>query len=70
MLHIRLTPLCRLMAILLSAGLALATSGCREEEQLRMIKIEKGTYAGPADEALSPETVDALRQRSAQQRFQ
>lgn len=51
------------------AGLALATQGCREDEQNRPLTYDKGTYQGQPDQRLSPEQVDTLRQRSAGQKF-
>jgi hypothetical protein len=51
------------------AGIALMTQGCREDEQNRPLLYDKGTYEGQPDQALSAEQVDALRQRSARQKF-
>jgi hypothetical protein len=54
------------------AGLALAlvavlaAAGCREEEQGRVTNFDAGVYKGPEDQALDPETVNALRARALQ----
>lgn len=50
-------------------GIALVAQGCREDEQNRPLTYDKGTYQGQPDEALSEEQVEALRQRSAGQKF-
>lgn len=51
------------------AGIALVAQGCREDEQNRPLTYDKGTYQGQPDEALSDQQVEALRQRSAGQKF-
>ena len=51
------------------AGIALLAQGCREDEQNRPLIYDKGTYQGQPDEALRDQQVEALRQRSAGQRF-
>lgn len=43
-------------------------AGCRESEENRAIKLEKGGYAGPEDTALSEEQLRALRARGNQQK--
>ena len=50
-------------------GIALVAQGCREDEQNRPLTYDKGTYQGQPDEALGEEQVEALRQRSAGQKF-
>lgn len=50
-------------------GIALVAQGCREDEQNRPLTYDKGTYQGQPDEALSDQQVEALRQRSAGQKF-
>jgi len=50
-------------------GLA-ALGGCREEEENRALKTQKGVYEGPSDTALTPEQQRSLRQRGMNQRFQ
>ena len=50
-------------ALLLIAG-CVALSGCREEEQGRILSFEKGTYLGKEDEKLPAEQRDALKQRA------
>jgi len=47
----------------------LAVTGCREDEQDRVLLFEKGTYLGRPDQALSDEQADLLRQRGAGQKF-
>ena len=51
-------------AILLVAA---ALAGCREEEQGRALIPDKGTYAGPADTALTKAQTDQLTDRAALQ---
>lgn len=51
-------------------GLALvatALSGCREEEQDRVLLLEPGVYQGQEDSALSEATEEELRQRTRNQ---
>jgi hypothetical protein len=50
-------------------GMALAAQSCREDEQDRPLLYDKGAYQGQPDQTLSGEQVDALRQRSASQKF-
>lgn len=47
---------------LLAAALALA--GCREGEQGRVMRYQKGTYLGPTEAPLTNEVRDALRLRA------
>ena len=54
---------------LVTAGLAIIAQGCREDEQNRLLIYDKGTYQGQQDEGLTEKQVDALRQRSAGQKF-
>jgi hypothetical protein len=54
---------------LVIAGLAVIAQGCREDEQNRLLIYDKGTYQGQQDEGLTEKQVDALRQRSAGQKF-
>jgi hypothetical protein len=51
--------------VLAGAGVVamLLLSGCREEEQGRILGYEKGVYLGRPDTALSDSTRDDLRQR-------
>lgn len=56
-------------AFLALVGIVLAVQGCREDEQNRPLLYDKGSYRGQPDPPLSDEQVDALRQRSAGQRF-
>ncbi len=53
------------LAAVLAAGLVL--SACDENEQGRILRYQKGTYLGPADQALSIEQQAALRARSRMQ---
>ncbi len=53
------------LAVVLAAGLVL--SACDENEQGRILRYQKGTYLGPADQALSIEQQAALRARSRMQ---
>lgn len=48
---------------------SLALPGCREEEQDRILLFEKGTYLGPADQALNQAQADDLRRRTLGQKF-
>ncbi len=50
---------------LLAAALALA--GCREGEQGRVMRYQKGAYLGPTEAPLTQEARDALRLRARQQ---
>lgn len=59
----------RLVALTLLAGLA-ALGGCREEEEIRALKTQKGVYEGPSDTALTADQQRNLRQRGMNQRFQ
>ncbi len=54
---------------LVCLALAIALVGCRESEQGRRLDTGKGVYAGAEDQALDPETIDALSLRAEQQRF-
>jgi hypothetical protein len=51
------------------AGIALVAQGCREDEQNRPLLYDKGTYQGQPDPALTDQQVEALRQRTAGQKF-
>ncbi len=53
--------------VFILAGLFL--SGCREDEQNRALKVEKGTYAGKADQALSEEEKRKLQARGYRQKY-
>ena len=48
---------------------SLAVTGCREDEQNRVLLFEKGTYLGRPDQALSEQQADLLRQRGSGQKF-
>ena len=55
-----------LITIGLALTLSLTLSACREEEQGRKLRFEKGTYLGKPDTPLSDETLRALRGRAQQ----
>lgn len=59
----------RMGICLAAAGLALALSACRENEQDRPLTFEKGVYGGKPDQALSEEKRDELRGRTHIQQF-
>ena len=62
----------RLTALLAVAAVVAASLlvGCREEEQGRVLRYEKGTYLGQKDSGLTEEQRNALRARAQQQRGQ
>jgi len=47
---------------------AVALAGCREAEQGRVMRYQKGTYLGPKEAPLSDAVHSVLRQRAEQQR--
>ncbi|MEJ1995599.1 MAG: hypothetical protein P8X75_10370 [Limibacillus sp.] len=53
-----------LLGLVLVAGL---TTGCREEEQDRVLLLEPGVYQGKPDSPLSEATEEELRQRARNQ---
>ncbi|MTI42363.1 hypothetical protein JM93_01751 [Roseibium hamelinense] len=55
-------------AFFLIAALS-ALSACRESEENRPIKLDKGNYEGPADTELTEEQLRELRARGAKQGF-
>ena len=60
----------RAPAIAAALALIATLGGCREAEQGRPLDHEKGVYGGEADEPLTPEARDALRERvKSQGRF-
>jgi hypothetical protein len=62
----QITKLLKIIGVIaLLAGLA----ACRESEENRPIKLEKGSYQGPADQALSDEQKRELRSRGNLQGF-
>ena len=48
---------------------SLAVTGCRDEEQGRVLLFEKGAYLGQPDQALNEGQVGDLRQRGLSQKF-
>lgn len=57
----------RLLLICTSVVAALVLAGCRQEEQGRVLRYDKGSYLGQADTRLSEETLEVLRQRTRNQ---
>lgn len=53
--------------ILVLTGVGL--SACREDEQNRALKIEKGEYAGKVDQGLSEEEQRQLKARGYRQKY-
>ncbi|MDF2096544.1 hypothetical protein [Aquibaculum arenosum] len=59
----------RTFGVLVSLAVAgVLLSACDPEEQDRVLLYEKGTYLGQADEELSPEARQELRNRARYQR--
>ena len=54
---------------MLVTAFGLGLSGCREEEQNRVLNYDKGTYLGPQDQKLSDQKVNELVRRSAHQSY-
>ena len=54
---------------MLVTAFGLGLSGCREEEQNRVLNYDKGTYLGPQDQKLSDQKVNELVRRSAYQSY-
>ena len=54
---------------MLVTAFGLGLSGCREEEQNRVLNYDKGTYLGPQDQKLSDQKVNDLVRRSAYQSY-
>lgn len=52
-----------LKSLVLATALLASLSACRESEEHRQIKLEKGGYAGNPDQALSEDTVRTLQHR-------
>ena len=53
----------------LVTAFGLGLSGCREEEQNRVLNYQKGTYLGAQDQSLSDKKVNDLVRRSAYQSY-
>jgi hypothetical protein len=60
------TPIAAWLAI---TCIAVVMQGCREGEQSRPLLFDKGVYQGQTDQALDDQQVEALRQRTAGQKF-
>lgn len=58
----------RLAAAVVVAGLV-ALTGCREEEQDRVLLFEQGTYQGTPDNTLDDGQVSELRSRAQRQQY-
>ncbi len=59
----------RVVLALAMFGLAIGISACREEERGRPMTKQKGVYEGPADEKLTEDRLEDLRQRASGQKF-
>jgi|TARA_A100001015_G_scaffold219053_1_gene246299 hypothetical protein len=49
------------MLLVMFGALTLTVSGCREEEQNRILSYDKGNYLGQADTALTKDEESALK---------
>lgn len=56
-----------LPAVATLVALALATAGCDQDEQGRVLMYKPGEYLGQPDTELSEDQRDVLRQRAKQQ---
>jgi len=56
--------LTRIGAVLVIGMVTLAVSSCREAEQDRILKYEKGIYLGKADNALNADQLNTLADRT------
>ena len=54
---------------ILVTAFGLGLSGCRDEEQNRVLNYQKGTYLGAQDQSLSDTKVNDLVRRSAYQSY-
>ena len=54
---------------MLVTAFGLGLSGCRDEEQNRVLNYQKGTYLGAQDQSLSDTKVNDLVRRSAYQSY-
>ena len=59
----------RRLAVVVGLLAVAALAGCREQEQGRPLTYEKGVYHGQQDDALSEDTLDALRLRAQRQSY-
>jgi hypothetical protein len=57
------------LAILVAAIGTAALTGCRENEQDRIIRFEQGVYKGNPDTQLDAEQVGELRSRAERQQY-
>lgn len=55
------------LIILLSFGVLFGLTGCKESERDRVLMYQKGTYLGPADEALGDLKIRELQNRTRYQ---
>ena len=58
----------RLAAVAMMAGMVMLT-GCRDEEQDRVLLFEQGNYQGKPDDTLSDDQVSELRSRAMRQQY-
>jgi hypothetical protein len=57
----------RTLTLALLGGTLLATAGCKEAEQNRVLFHEPGVYQGQEDAEIGDETYQELRQRARRQ---
>lgn len=62
----QITTLLKIFGVI---ALLVGLAACRESEENRPIKLEKGNYQGPADQALTEEQQRELRARGRLQGF-
>ncbi len=58
-----------LLAMVVSIVGVAALSGCREDEQDRIMVFEQGTYQGNPDSTLASDQVGELRARAREQQY-
>lgn len=58
----------RLAVVVIVASIA-ALTGCRKEEQDRVLLFEQGTYLGAPDDVLDDGQVSELRSRTQRQQY-
>ena len=59
----------RVVLITCALLVGISLGGCRESEQDRVRELQKGTYLGKPDQALSDAKVNELRLRARNQRI-
>lgn len=60
-------PLVRVLTLATLGGTLLATAGCKEAEQNRVLFHQPGVYQGAEDAEIGDETYQELRQRARRQ---